>query len=92
MDDRIWKDVPDDLVATAMLDGVRDLAIRLEKAAARLAARVELIRAEGGDLPDFSLQGLTDTADDCSTSCLPLGLISAGIRPNCWIAKPRGIS
>ncbi|WP_424979218.1 ATP-dependent helicase HrpB [Leisingera sp. S232] len=59
LDDRIWKDVPAQTVAEAMLDGVRDLGLRLSGAAARLAARVELVRAEGHDLPDFSISGLT---------------------------------
>ncbi len=64
LDDRIWKDVPEDALAQAMLDGVRDLGVRLNGAAARLAARVELIRAEGADLPDFSETGLMDTLED----------------------------
>ncbi|WP_170761846.1 ATP-dependent helicase HrpB [Ruegeria lacuscaerulensis] len=64
LDNRIWKDVPDDAVARAMLDGVRDLGLRLDGAAARLAARVELVRAEGVDLPDFSKDGLTETLED----------------------------
>ncbi|UAB89639.1 ATP-dependent helicase HrpB [Ruegeria sp. SCSIO 43209] len=64
LDDRIWKDVPEDALARAMLDGVRDLGVRLNGAAARLAARVELIRAEGADLPDFSETGLMDTLED----------------------------
>lgn len=54
LDDRIWKDVPADAVAWAMLDGVRDLGLRLTGGAKRLAARVELARAQGADLPDFS--------------------------------------
>ncbi|UWQ92786.1 ATP-dependent helicase HrpB [Rhodobacteraceae bacterium M382] len=58
LDDRIWKDVPADQVAVAMLDGVRDLGLRLDGAAARLARRVELVRAEGHDLPDFTTDGL----------------------------------
>ncbi|MBO9435751.1 ATP-dependent helicase HrpB [Ruegeria sp. R13_0] len=64
LEDRIWKDVPEDAIARAMLDGVRDLGLRLEGAAARLAARVELVRADGVDLPDFSDQGLIDTRED----------------------------
>ncbi|WP_037310593.1 ATP-dependent helicase HrpB [Ruegeria halocynthiae] len=62
--DRVWKDVPDDKVALAMLDGVRDLGLRLNGAAARLAARVELVRAEGADLPDFSVDGLMMSLED----------------------------
>ncbi|WP_170366624.1 ATP-dependent helicase HrpB [Ruegeria arenilitoris] len=64
LDDRIWKDVPDESVARAMLDGVRDLGLRLEGKDARLAARVELVRAAGVDLPDFSENGLMDTLED----------------------------
>ncbi len=64
LSDRIWKDVPDEAVAQAMLDGVRDLGLRLDGAAARLAARVELVRAEGVDLPDFTIEGLTQTLED----------------------------
>ena len=64
LDDRIWKDAPADKIAEAMLDGVRDLGLRLSPAARRLQARVELCRTEGIDLPDFSDQGLLDTVDD----------------------------
>ncbi len=64
LSDRIWKDVPDEAVAQAMLDGVRDLGLRLDGAAERLAARVELVRAEGADLPDFTIEGLTETLED----------------------------
>lgn len=64
LDDQIWKDVPPEAVAEAMLDGVRDLGLRLSGATARLAARVELVRAEGHTLPDFSIQGLTNTIQD----------------------------
>jgi ATP-dependent helicase HrpB len=63
LDDRIWTDAPDDAMARAMLDGVRDLGLRPDGAAARLAARVELVRAEGVDLPDFSAQGLMETLE-----------------------------
>lgn len=64
LDDRIWKEVPDEDVARAMLDGVRDLGLRLDGAAGRLAARVELVRADGTDLPDFSVEGLMADLED----------------------------
>ena len=64
LDDRIWKDAPADKIAEAMLDGVRDLGLRLSPAARRLQARVELCRKEGHDVPDFSDQGLLDTVVD----------------------------
>ncbi|WP_428928701.1 ATP-dependent helicase HrpB [Marinibacterium sp. SX1] len=56
--DEAWTDVPDEAVARAMLDGVRDLGLRLEKGAGRLARRVELVRAGGADVPDYSVDGL----------------------------------
>ncbi|WP_164658210.1 ATP-dependent helicase HrpB [Tropicibacter sp. Alg240-R139] len=64
LDDRIWKDAPPDAASLAMLDGVRDLGLRLDGAAARLAARVELARADGAVMPDFSFAGLMATLDD----------------------------
>ena len=64
LDDRVWTDAPQEDVARAMLDGVRELGLRLEGAAARLAARVELVRAEGVDLPDFSESGLMARLED----------------------------
>ncbi|MCD9149488.1 ATP-dependent helicase HrpB [Pseudophaeobacter flagellatus] len=64
LDDRLWKDAPADQVATAMLDGVRDLGLRLEGGSARLAARVELLRADGHDLPDFSSPGLMEDLEN----------------------------
>lgn len=63
-EDRIWKDVPEDRVALAMLEGIRQIGLRLDGAAARLAKRVELVRASGVDLPDFSETGLMDTLED----------------------------
>ena len=64
LDDRLWKDVPPEVVSGAMLDGVRDLGLRLDGAAARLAARVELVRADGGEMPDMSPDGLMDRLED----------------------------
>ncbi|MBK0326510.1 ATP-dependent helicase HrpB [Rhodobacteraceae bacterium F11138] len=64
LQDQIWKNASDEAVARAMLDGVRDLGLRLEGAAARLAARVELVRATGADLPNFSNPGLLDSLEN----------------------------
>ncbi|MEC3861997.1 ATP-dependent helicase HrpB [Mesobacterium sp. TK19101] len=64
LDDRIWKDVPDDAVARAMLDGVRDLGITLSDAARRFTARVALARDAGQDLPDMTIPALLETVED----------------------------
>lgn len=64
LSDRNWVDVPPEAVAHAMLDGVRDLGLVLRGPARRLAARVELLRADGGDMPDMSVPGLMATLDD----------------------------
>jgi ATP-dependent helicase HrpB len=59
LQDRIWKDVPDEDVANAMLEGVRQLGLRLPAAAERFRARVALV----GDLPDLSDATLLDTLE-----------------------------
>ena len=64
LDDRIWKDAPDDAIARAMLDGVRDLGLTLSDAARRFVARVDLLRAAGHELPDMSETALLDTLED----------------------------
>ncbi len=58
--DRIWKDAPADVVATAMLDGVRDLGITLSDKSRRFVARVQLLREAGHDLPDMSSEALIE--------------------------------
>lgn len=63
LDDRIWKDTPKDVIAAAMLDGVRDLGLSPSPGAARFIARVQLLRDGGFDLPDMSLDALMDTID-----------------------------
>ncbi len=60
LDDRIWKDAPDEAIARAMLDGVRDLGLRPSDAARRFLARVALV--EG--MPDMSPEALMATLDD----------------------------
>ncbi len=66
LDDRIWRDVPPDRVAAAMLDGVRELglAMGMTDRARRLQARVALGRAGGLDLPAMDDESLSETLDD----------------------------
>jgi ATP-dependent helicase HrpB len=67
LDDRIWQDVPEDAVARAALDGVRDLGLAacgMTDAARRFIARVELLRGQGADLPDMTEGALMETAED----------------------------
>ncbi|MDA5092504.1 ATP-dependent helicase HrpB [Aliiroseovarius sp. KMU-50] len=64
LDDRIWKDAPPASIAHAMLDGVRDMGLRLSDAAKRFVARVELVRTGGTDLPDMTEAALMDTLED----------------------------
>ncbi len=73
LDDRIWRDAEPEVVAAALIDGVRDLgigALPWTPAARRVQARVEWARSEmarsemeragGADVPDLSDAGLLD--------------------------------
>ncbi len=64
LSDRPWSDAPPDAIARAMCEGVRDLGLRLDGAAARFRARVELVRAGGSDLPDMTDGALLATLED----------------------------
>ncbi len=64
LDDRSWPDPPPETVARAMLEGVRALGLPWSDAARRFRARVELLRAEGAELPDFSDAGLMAGLED----------------------------
>lgn len=64
LDDRHWKDAPEDTVARAMLDGVRDLGLSWTDPARRFAARVQLLRDGGEALPDMTETALIDTLED----------------------------
>lgn len=68
LQDQLWKDATDDALARAALDGVRDLGLPWSPAARRFAARVELVRADGGDLPGM---GQDTLMDDLETWLLP---------------------
>ncbi|MHA1128992.1 MAG: ATP-dependent helicase C-terminal domain-containing protein, partial [Alphaproteobacteria bacterium] len=63
LEDRHWKDAPDTVTASAMVEGVRELglgALDWSKAAGLLCARVEWLRARGAEMPDMSDDGLID--------------------------------
>jgi ATP-dependent helicase HrpB len=62
--ERPWPDAPPEAVARAMLDGVRELGLRLSPAAERFRARVAAARAGGLDLPDLSDAALLDRFED----------------------------
>ena len=64
LDDQVWAEAPAEAVARAMLDGVRALGLRIDGAAARFRARVELVRAGGTALPDLTDAGLLDRVAD----------------------------
>ena len=63
LDDRTWPDADPEQVARAMLDGVRDLGLRISGAAALFRARVMLLQG-GGGLPDMSDEALMDSLED----------------------------
>ncbi|MCC7321941.1 MAG: ATP-dependent helicase HrpB, partial [Rubellimicrobium sp.] len=62
--DRAWPEAPAEARARAALDGVRHVGLPWREAARRFRARVELLRREGADLPDFSDEGLLSRAED----------------------------
>jgi ATP-dependent helicase HrpB len=64
LEDRVWKDAPPEALAQGALDGIRQLGLPFSAAARRLQARVELLRAQGADLPDFTEAGLMARAED----------------------------
>jgi len=61
LEDQPWHDAPDEAVAGAMLDGVRQLGLSPSRAARRLMARAALM---GDDFPDLSEDRLLDTLED----------------------------
>ena len=60
LDDRVWSDAPDDAVARAMLEGVRQLGLRPSPAADRFRARAALV----DDLPAMDDATLLETLED----------------------------
>ncbi|WP_138421778.1 ATP-dependent helicase HrpB [Maritimibacter alexandrii] len=64
LSDRVWSDADLELVARAMLDGVRQLGLSPSPAAERFRARVALVRASDPDLPDLSDDRLMASLED----------------------------
>ncbi len=60
LDDRVWPDAPDEAVARAMLDGVRQLGLRPSPASDRFRARVALVDG----LPAMDDATLMDTLEN----------------------------
>lgn len=61
LEDRTWPDAPADQIASAMLDGVRQLGLTPSAAAHRFLARARLM---GKGFPDYSDAHLMDTLAD----------------------------
>jgi ATP-dependent helicase HrpB len=59
-----WPDAPADALARAALEGLRDIGLPLGPAARSFAARVELARADGLDLPPSDPASLLENAED----------------------------
>jgi len=64
LSDQTWADAPDEAIARAALDGLRQIGLPWTDAARRLRARIDLARAEGADLPDCSDAALLARQDD----------------------------
>ena len=64
LDDRNWPDAPADALARAALDGIRQIGLPWSEPARRFRARVELLRREGSDLPDFTDDALLSRPED----------------------------
>ncbi|MGP9788506.1 ATP-dependent helicase HrpB [Roseinatronobacter sp. NSM] len=71
--DRHWHTVPPEAVVSAACTGLRDIGLALSDGARRFIARVELLRAQGLDLPDMSdaalLMGLEHWLGPYLTQC-----------------------
>jgi ATP-dependent helicase HrpB len=54
LEDRHWPDAPPEALARGALDGLRQLGLPLTAAAQRFRARVQILRADGAQMPDLS--------------------------------------
>ena len=60
---RMWKDAPQENIARAMCDGIRELGLKPSPAAERLRARVALLTQAGHEMPDMSDTALLETLE-----------------------------
>lgn len=58
LDDRPWPEAPPEAMARGALEGLRQIGLTLSPAAARFRARVNILRADGVDLPELSNEAL----------------------------------
>lgn len=54
LEDRHWPDAPPEALARGALEGLRQIGLTLTPAATRFRARVEILRADGAEMPDLS--------------------------------------
>jgi ATP-dependent helicase HrpB len=54
LEDRHWPDAPPEALARGALDGLRQIGLTFTPAARRFRARLDILRADGADLPDLS--------------------------------------
>jgi ATP-dependent helicase HrpB len=67
LNEQVWRDCPEDRIAAAMCEGIRDLGIvclPLSKPAHFLLGRIEWLRQRGAEMPDCSAQGLLAGLED----------------------------
>ncbi len=64
LQDRNWPDAPQDAVALAMLEGVRQLGLIPSPTAQRFLSRAALMRTADPGFPDFSLPHLLDSLEN----------------------------
>lgn len=64
LDDRTWPDAPEEAVARAALDGIRQIGLPWSASARRFRARVELARGGGDGFPDMTDAALMAGLED----------------------------
>jgi ATP-dependent helicase HrpB len=60
LEDRIWRDPDPQALMQAACDGLRDLGLPLSDAAHRFIARVDVLRAQGAEMPDMRKDALME--------------------------------